>query len=169
MRIGFDIDGTLTLWSPHFGGLGAVGKASWWCLRQSGVGEWMMRHTPERDWLCEVVRKLAAAGAEIHLVTAREERYRTLTVDWMCRHNLIPSWPDFFPYDRLHMLPQGADLIDHKARWAARMDWYVDDQREVLDGVAVLLEHRGQRSPRLLNSTHQQAEILKLAEEAACV
>jgi phosphoglycolate phosphatase-like HAD superfamily hydrolase len=61
-----------------------------------------------------LVRILAAAGHEVHIVTGRSADVEDITIDWLARHEV--------PYDRLLMRPGGDRTPDDelKARWFER-------------------------------------------------
>ncbi len=150
MIIGTDMDGVLTTSPIHCGGLGAVGKIVWGFLRATRLADRIMRRAQPRAWVCAAARKLHEVGHEVRVITAREERYRLLTQEWLRKNEVH--------YHHLIMRPRGLDTISFKVAAVAACDVYWEDQQEIIDE----LKARGCPA-RLYNTTKHADAICAMA------
>lgn len=146
MIIGTDIDGTLTTSPIHCGGLGVVGRLVWGFLRATRLADRIIRRAHARHWVCEIARKLYDAGHEVRIITAREERYRLLTQEWLRKHEIH--------YHHLIMRPRGLETMSFKVAAVAACDVYWEDQQEIID------ELKARDCPCLLYNTTKDADTL---------
>ncbi len=162
MRIGTDIDGTLTRWGLRVGGRGRAGVLLWRALRRTGAARWLLRHAPPREWVCEVLRDLCCAGASLYVVTARLRDETPETLALLRQERLVcAGLASRAPDDDRPTCAQKAEAIH-----AFAVDLYLNDNADENAGIRDYFAARWWRCPRLLDVTCQQAEVLKLREEA---
>ena len=130
--IAVDIDGTITNSPLHWGGMGTIGRGVWGFLRETRLAERIMRGAKPHPEAVEFLWWAVAQGVVISYVTAREERYRELTLD--CFREWGVPRP---PFDRaaVELRPPGTSVVTHKAACALGSQLYLEDQREIAEAV----------------------------------
>ncbi|NLL43804.1 MAG: hypothetical protein GX251_10755 [Firmicutes bacterium] len=93
---------------------------------------------PIRDHVAETLHSLWSHEHTIHLITARDERFRDVTEKWLGRHNI--------PYHSLHMSPSNQSYSKGLLCKELQVGFFVDDKVEnALDtaqnGIYTLLFH----------------------------
>ena len=154
--IGLDKDGVLTASPVHFGSRSRLLMGAWDALGMLGIGQMILAHTEPREWMCEWVRRLHAAGQQIRIITAPGRRYERTSGRWLEAQSV--------PYDHL-IFCDPRNVVAEKAAAAAVCDWYIDNEQELLVGMRGVYARQGISGPRLLNSTREQRDIVKLGIE----
>jgi len=130
--IAVDIDGTITASPLHWGGMGTIGRGVWGFLRETRLAERIMRGAKPHPEAVEFLWWADAQGIAINYVTAREERYRELTLD--CFREWGVPRP---PFDRaaVELRPPGTSVVTHKAACVLGSQLYLEDQLEIAEAV----------------------------------
>ncbi|MCK9526107.1 MAG: hypothetical protein M0R49_09310 [Limnochordia bacterium] len=158
---GFDIDGVLTndddgdcsIWikeASHFFGLPIPEKRSYYiedafnkskeevrAFFQARI-EHIFRAVPIRDHAVQTLQDLRDQKHTIHLITARDERHRSVTEEWLNRQGV--------PYDSLFMSPPQESYSKGTLCQELGVGFFVDDKVEnaletAKNGVYTLLFH----------------------------
>lgn len=83
-------------------------------------GESILANMPIRPHCQKVLTDLKARGALIHLITARQEGFRSTTLEWLSKHNIC--------YDALHMNPNPNGFFSKgKLCRNLQVQFFVDD------------------------------------------
>lgn len=170
---GFDIDGVLTaddngtdnIWltkASEYFKLPVI-KQSFYIEEALGVSEQqadlffqkvvrsIITNVTIRPYCVQVLNELSEIEAEIHLITARDEKFRDLTENWLAKHKV--------PYDTLHMSPGSGQKYSKGAKCVELgVEFFVDDNLEnCIDvtnhGVHVVLFEASHNKGRKTNIT----------------
>ena len=123
-----DIDGTLTLFSDRL--MLIAGKD----VTRKNYDEFNRRSSEDRckEDIANIIRNLKDVETKIYLITAREEKWRSITEDWLALNEV--------PYDKLHMRPNNSKEKDSEVKLnivTEKIDktkiWFVlEDRTEVV-------------------------------------
>ena len=108
-------------------------------------GDWDAYHAnsaadaPVKE-LVSIVNALTAAGAEVVLLTARPEKWRTLTMGWLARHEIAAADLLMRPDDDYRAAPL-VKLSEARRRFGSDLKdvaFIVDDREDVLQAFSAL-------------------------------
>ncbi len=84
--------------------------------------ETVFKNVPVREHAAETLRSLHKRGHMIHLITARDERHRPVTENWLQRHKI--------PYHSLRMSPPNQSYSKGTLCKELGVTFFVDDKIE---------------------------------------
>lgn len=90
--------------------------------------ETIFKTVPPREHSAETIQGLFSRGCTVHLITARDERHRGVTENWLYRHNI--------PYHTLSMSPAHQSYSKGAKCQELGVEFFVDDKAENAEDVA---------------------------------
>lgn len=139
MKVVFDLDGTLADNSArsHLARLAAkaddADKEEAWNVFHDGIP-----HDPPIEAVRQTARRLYYSGAVVEIWTARPERYRRQTVEWLDKHNI--------PHDVIRMRKDDegrVPAVEIKTKWYEEAKVKPDMIFEDHPGVVKAMRERG--------------------------